>query len=123
VYLTRDALQPAPPDVLWLAQRLCAPGLHAAEIEVEKMSLAFEIDGADAPGVRLKARDVVRAMAAQAYGQFALEVAVNPFQDDYLGRLAWRRWPPPCSPEWQAAAGAHAQALAWAEEHAPRFIF
>ncbi len=39
------------------------------------------------------------------------------------GRLAWRRWPPPCSPEWHVAAGAHAQALAWAEEHAPRFIF
>jgi len=64
-------------------------------------------------------RAVLRAMLRQYSARFAFEVRgtwETAPSDDYevVQHLAWRVWPPPGSPEWQAAAAAHAQAEACA---------
>jgi hypothetical protein len=99
-------------------QSLCPPALQSATLEgawAVRFS-GFLLPPAPESGDGPRLRMALRALLEHCSDQFAFEVCVQPCTRDFLQRLAWRRWPRQGSPEWQAAADAHAQAAAWAHE-------
>jgi len=105
-------------DVAMFVDRLCPPGLQAAELCAEPSCIGLR----SGQGGDQCAHEVVRELISRCGGRFAVEVGVHHERiksgprKATLRCLAWRRWPAPGAPGLPAARAAHERARAWAAD-------
>jgi len=105
-------------DVAMFVDRICHAGLQAAELCAEQSHIHLSATGSAGAACTPQ---VVHAMIDRHGDRFAIEVgildkALEPWRQNTLHRLAWRRWPVPGAPGLPAAMAAHERARAWAAE-------